>query len=169
MDGLLAASGLDLAIEMCMPVRACGVLWAQSEYVAPQRGWKGTLVECNITDPSYSPDPPSGGPTSLREGAICACRRPLEGIQIVPKAPSEPTMALGHRTDPPDPLGAVSGPLRAPERRLHVHAPNRGCGGKTSTRSSRAQNICACAGEFVECYACAGGLKHCYTGFRIWA
>ena len=33
-------------------------------------------------------------------------------------------MALGHLTDPPDPLGAVSGPLRAPARPLHSHVPN---------------------------------------------
>ena len=32
----------------------------------------------------------------------------------------------------------------------------RGWRGGFSTRSSHAQNICACAGEFVECDACAG-------------
>ena len=42
--GLLAASGLDLAHEMHMPVRACGVLSAESECAAPQDGWKGTLL-----------------------------------------------------------------------------------------------------------------------------
>ena len=42
-----------------------------------------------------------------------------------PKAPAEPIVALGHRYSPPNPLGAVSGPLRAPARPLHSHVPNR--------------------------------------------
>ena len=63
----------DLAIEMHVPVRACAVLWAESEYVAPQVGRKGTLVELNITKSSYSPDPASGGPTALYPDV------PLEG------------------------------------------------------------------------------------------
>ena len=50
-------------------------------------------------------------------GAICACQRPLEAIQTVPKALSEPSVTLDHRTDPPDPLGAVSGRSELPNGR----------------------------------------------------
>ena len=48
---------------------------------------------------------------------MCTCRRPLEATQTVPKALSEPAVALDHRTDPPDPLGAVSGRSELPDGR----------------------------------------------------
>ena len=48
---------------------------------------------------------------------MCACRRPLEATQTVPKALPEPAVAFDHQADPPDPLGAVPGRSELPDGR----------------------------------------------------
>ena len=48
-----------------------------------------------------------------RKALVFTCRRAIEATLHAPKAPAQPTVALGHRYNPPNPLGAVSGPLRA--------------------------------------------------------
>ena len=63
----------------------------------------------------------------MSEGAVFACRRTIEATLHAPKAPAEPAVALSHRYNPPNPLGAVSGPLRASRDRYTRMSQKSGC------------------------------------------
>ena len=51
LDVLLAASAVDLAREVHIPVRACGVGWDQTKCAVPPIGCIRTLFKLNFSDP----------------------------------------------------------------------------------------------------------------------